>query len=119
MQKVFKRISNSKTRLARILGVAGVYILFWAVFYGSQIILPKNWSLYIAKNTGVLMPIYIFVIVPLVSFFIPVYILRHMRAKPWVVYTVHVLVLILSILAYFTISLLKIYTSIGVEDFVS
>jgi len=102
----------------RTLGVVGVYVLFWCVFYGSQIILPESWALFIAEKAGIFMSVYIFALVPLISFFIPVYVLRHMRAKPWVVYSIHILILIAFLVAYFTISLLRIYTSVGAEDFI-
>ncbi|MBP6866472.1 MAG: hypothetical protein KBC12_02945 [Candidatus Pacebacteria bacterium] len=118
MQKVFKRISNSKNRLARVLAVAGVYILFWCVFYGSQIILPKSWAIYIGQKTGIFMPIYIFAIVPLISFFIPVYVVRHMKTKPWVTYLMHVILIIVSIAVFFALSLLRAYTATGPEDFI-
>lgn len=118
MRKVFKWISNLKSKLARVLGIVVVYLLFWLVFYGLVIVLPEKWTLYIAEEMSVLISVYIFGIVPLVSFFIPVYILRHMRAKPWIMYITHILILIVFIVAYFVISLLRIYTSVGAEDFI-
>lgn len=118
MQHIFRKISQIRKKPVRFAGIFSVYVIFWSIFYGLYIILPKKWSIFIAEKTGVFMSIYVFVLVPTLSFVIPRYIIRHMRVRPWVMYFIHILALIVFLIAFFTLSFLKAYTSVGPEDFV-
>ncbi|MFN4181276.1 MAG: hypothetical protein ACK4FA_01080 [Candidatus Paceibacteria bacterium] len=118
MQKIFRHIAHRKSKTERFFWILGIYVLFWCIFYGSYILLPDKYSLYVAKQAGVFMSIYIFVLVPLISFLIPRYVVRHTKIKPWFMYSVHVFMIFLLVLAFFTLSLWQVYNSVGPEDFV-
>ncbi len=118
MQHIFRKISKIRKKPVRFASIFSVYVIFWSIFYGLYIILPKKWMIFIAEKTGVFMSIYIFILVPLLSFLIPRYIIRHMRTRPWVMYLIHTLILVVFLIAFFTLSFLKAYTSVSPEDFV-
>ncbi len=119
MQKIFRHIAHRRSKVERFFLILSVYLLFWCVFYGSYIILPQKFTAYIGKHAGIVMSVYVLLFVPLISLLIPRHIVRYLKAKPWFVYSVHVFVLFLSIVAFFTLSLWRIYNSLGPEDFVS
>ena len=78
-----------------------IYILYWCIFYGSTLLIPNSNS-----NTdinAVLPFLYIFIIVPIISFLVPFIILKTIKISKIFLYILHVLLIIFFAVSFFMI----------------
>ena len=83
-----------------------VYKLFWWIFYGSWLLMPRAWFLeYNNSNQNILgwlLFSFLFILVPILSFFIPKFIQKVFIINKTFLYCLHIFLLILSIVSFFT-----------------
>lgn len=111
------KIFHMDNRAGRVLWVVWSYFLFWAVFYGLLIIAPKSWILYGVDRAGMIFPIYLYGVVPILSLFLLRRIRRQVKMKRWVAWLLHLCVLFVMLIAFFSLYMIHTYSSIGPEDF--
>lgn len=91
-----------------------LYFLYWFIFYGSWVLMPNEWF---EKNTdlsGILFLIYIFLIVPSISFFIPPFIKKIFSINKIVLYLIHIFFVLLSIAIFLFIAIISAVSNIQI-----
>ncbi len=76
-----------------ILKIAIFYLVFWAVFYGSMLVMPVKWLFYLYTKFADYMQYYNLFIIPGLSLFLPLFFQKKLRLKLWFLYLVHILVM--------------------------
>lgn len=85
--------------------VSSVYILFWLVFYGSAFLLPASFYNQISVEGNWAFILYFFILVPLISFFVPSFIKKIIGGKKR--YLIHILFLIVSITLFMGLGIFR------------
>ena len=86
-----------------------IYPIFWCIFYGSWFLLPDEF--FLSKNSvssdyyGYLVAIFLFILVPILSFFIPYIIKKTFKINKVFLYIFHIITIVFSILLFFHIAL--------------
>jgi hypothetical protein len=73
------------------------YVIYWCVFYGSWLIMPKYWFDKNSDFSGILFLIYLFILVPIISFLIPKFFRKTFKINKIFLYIFHVFMILLSI----------------------
>ncbi len=82
------------------------YVLYWCIFYGSWFLIPYD---SFNKNTdisGILFLIYSFIIIPILSFFIPYFIKKILNINKIFLYILHIFLILLSVWFFIHVSLI-------------
>lgn len=90
----------------RIIFITLIYILYWVTFYGSWFLIPRELFGYNTNLSGILFILYIFIVVPLISVFIPYFIKKIFYISKSLLYFLHIFLIILSIILFMTIGIL-------------
>ncbi len=77
-----------------------LYLAFWCIFYGNIFLIPREYYIENDTGNGVVGLIYIFLIVPLISFFIPRHLHKKFGMNRVLLYAFHVLYLFISIAVF-------------------
>jgi len=88
----------------RIITIILVYIFYWSIFYGAWLIIPNQHP---DNNTDFwsnVFLVYIFIIVPLISFYIPHFIKKLFNINNIFLYCLHIFLIILSAGLFFVIA---------------
>ena len=86
-----------------------IYVLYWCIFYGSWFLLPDEF--FLSKNSissdfyGYLIAIFLFLFIPILSFFIPYLIKKTFKINKIFLYILHIVLIIFSILLFLHIAL--------------
>lgn len=89
-----------------------IYIFFWFTFYGSWFLMPSKWFNNNTDISGRLFLIFLFIIVPIISFFIPYFFRRIFKINKIFLYILHVFLILLSIWVFIQIGI-----SIALKNF--
>ncbi len=76
-----------------------VYILYWCIFYGSTLLIDNS-----NTNTdfNTILPfLYIFIIVPIISFLVPFLILKIFKINKFFLYILHVILITCMAISFF------------------
>lgn len=79
------------------------YVVFWCVFYGSAFLMPDTWFSEASNYSPLyflLFKIYVFLVVPLISFVIPKLIRKLFKINSIFLYSLHIFLLILCVVAF-------------------
>lgn len=90
--------------------IALVYVIYWCLFYGSWLLIPNQHP---DNNTDFgsnLFIIYLLIIVPLISFFIPYYIKKVFTMNTVLLYCLHIILIILSAGIFLWIAILSAFS---------
>ncbi len=86
-----------------------IYPIYWCVFYGLFLIIPREWFLVRENSTsnflGYSLAFLLFVLVPILSFYIPYVIKKTFKINKVFLYILHVVLVIISILLFMGIGL--------------
>src|ERR1035437_10698745 len=81
------------------------YALFWFIFYGSWFLIPQEFFNNDNNLNVVLFLFYIFIIVPILSFYIPKFIKKLFLINKIILYSLHIFLIILSLSIFMGISI--------------
>ena len=99
----------SRSFLGKTILIASTYILYWLIFYGSWFIMPERWFLEydseIYKIQNNIIFVLLFVIIPILSFFIPHYISKKIQINKKLLYLLHIILIIFSLWLFLHIGL--------------
>ncbi len=95
-----------ETWFGKIIYIILIYVVYWVVFYGSWFLIPYDffYERGIDINPILFISIYM-VLIPIISFFIPHYISRKVQINKKLLYLIHIVLIILSILLFLHIGL--------------
>ncbi len=96
----------SETWFGKTIYIISIYIIYWFVFYGSWFLIPYDffYDRGVEINQILFISIYA-LLIPILSFFIPYYILKKIQINKKLLYSVHIILIILSVLLFFHIGL--------------
>ncbi len=98
-----------ETWFGKTVYIISIYVIYWVVFYGSWFLMPEEWfreydsEFFTVKSN--LIFILLFLIIPILSFFIPHCISRKVQINKKLLYFIHIVLIILSILLFLHIGL--------------
>ena len=98
----------------KIIFIGFVYIIYWLIFYGSWFSIPDRYFDHNTEVTGILFIIYIFIIVPSISFLIPPSVGKVFPIKNSIIYPLHIFLIILSIAIFLAIGITVAFSHIQI-----
>ena len=78
------------------------YVLYWCIFYGSWFVMPSEWFNQNSDLSGIIFLIYLCILVPITSFFIPYLFKKTFEVNKVFLYILHIVVIIFSAALFFT-----------------
>ena len=96
MQSI-RNFFHTDTWWGKTIFIVLIYSLYWCVFYGSWLIVPRE---YFDKNTGlsgILFLILNVIIVPAISFFIPHFIKKLFQINKFFLYILHIFLILFAL----------------------
>ena len=86
------------------------YVLYWCVFYGSLLFIPN--SDYNTELNTSLPFIFVLIIVPVISFFVPKFIKKVFYINKTFLYSLHLFFVLLSIIIFFIVAITSAFSHI-------
>ena len=78
-----------------------IYLLYWCIFYGSTLLIPNSNS---NTDFNAILPfLYIFIIVPIISFLVPLIILKIFKINKVFLYILHIVLIVFMAISFFII----------------
>ncbi len=108
---------HTETKFGRFLFIVVLYAFFWLVFYGTWLIMPERWFEGSNQDWETLFFVYIFILVPIVSFKIPKFLNRTFSFNKRKLYVAHVLVLLLMVMLFLSIAVLQALNNLNLGGF--
>jgi len=105
IQKI-QKIFHTDKLLGKIVVIFLTYFLYWCVFYGSWFLIPQTFFYRNNNLSGLLFILYIFIIVPIISFFIPKLLRKIFKINNIFLYSLHLFLIILSVVVFMGIGIL-------------
>lgn len=92
--------------------VALIYIIYWWIFYGIWFLIPERFFDHNSNLSGLLFLIYLCVLVPIVSFFIPHFIKKVFSTRHF--YLLHILLIILGLVLFLALAAISAFSHLQI-----
>jgi len=103
----FQKFFHTDKLWGKVIFTSLIYVIFWFVFYGSWLFIPSRFFNRNNNLTGILFLLYIFIIIPFLSFYIPKFIKKMFQMNTKLLYVIHIFLLILSLAVFLIIGILS------------
>ncbi|MEK7588602.1 MAG: hypothetical protein AAB438_02170 [Patescibacteria group bacterium] len=78
-----------------------LYVSFWLVFFGFFLLFPIDVLRNISEKAGKFISIYTLALVPIISFFLPVFIRKVFPIRRIIIYPIHIVMIPIFIVLFF------------------
>ena len=107
---------HTETWWGKTIFIILVYVFYWFLFYGFWFIIPPEYFDHNTDISGILFLAFNFIIIPVISFFIPYFLIRLFTIDKTFLYVLHVFLVLLSLGIFSTLAVISAFsnfTSIG------
>ena len=107
MKDKINKIFHTNNWAGKMIFIVLVYIVFWLIFYGCWFLVPQR---YFNSNNDLisfLFLFFVFILVPLLSFYIPHLIKKLFLINKIILYSIHVFLMIISLILFVGLSIIS------------
>jgi|GEM_PF-1522454 len=93
------------------------YFVYWFLFYGVWVFLPRGWFLekiVESGDLGYVLAFFLFILLPILSFIIPFIIKKTFRINKAFLYSLHVFLILLSIYIFIVLGVMRAFSNIQI-----
>lgn len=102
-----ENIQNPENKITtwwkKVLLILGVYIGWWLVFYGGIFLIPEHLVGESSDGLGALFLVFIFFIIPALSFFIPYKLSKIISINSKILYTINIVYIPIALYIFYVI----------------
>lgn len=107
MKDKINRIFHTDNWPGKTIFIVLLYGVFWLIFYGCWFLIPQRYFNSNNDLTYFLFLLYIFIIVPFLSFYIPPYILKTFEINKKLLYFIHIFLVIVFLILFLGLSIIS------------